>query len=180
MLFKVRRHMVATAILLSGCMPRAIPRLSDPSGSSLTPHFYAPEQLVLADSIELRRWVGHPKQPEYPSQMQENGVEAQALVAYVIDTAGVIEQASVSFLVNPDPPFILAICRALTQTRYYPVERDGQKRRALMLHSFMFGLEGGRLYASRPPDPAAASRAIQQEGLLASVVELEHKPHCQQ
>jgi hypothetical protein len=112
--------------------------------------------------------------------MQENGVEAQTIVAFVIDTVGVIEPKSVSFLGNPERPFVASMCRALSQVRYHPVVRDGQKRRALMLQSFMFALEGGSLDIKRPPDIAAASRAIQREGLLPSLMELEHTVHCPQ
>jgi len=169
--------LVALLVLLCGCASQYTPQGSQVEGT-ITPHFKAPEQLVLADSLELKRWVGHPKQPQYPSEMQERGVEAKTIAAFVVDTAGVIELATVSFLGQPEHLFIVEICRALGETRYYPVERAGGKRRALMLASFMFGIEGGTLIGAAPPDVQAARRAIEQEGLLASVVELEHKPHC--
>ena len=170
-------RLAAVLLLLGSCAPQYSPQSSQAAGA-ITLHFSAPEQLVLADSVELKRWVGHPKQPQYPAQMQERGVEARTIAAFVVDTTGIIEPATVSFLGNSEPLFMVEICRALVQTRYYPVEREGHKRRALMLQSFMFGIEGGQLIGASPPDVEGARRAIEQEGLLASIVELEHKPHC--
>ena len=167
---------VVPVFAASCAAPGAVQRAQPSSGSR--PRFNGPEQVVLADSVEDRRWVHKPGIPVYPIEMLERRIEAQTIAAFVTDTTGAIEPQSISFLGKPERPFIVAVCRALVQARFFPVERGGGKRRALRLQSFLFGVEGGSVSPAHPPDVEAARRAIEREGLMPSLVELEQMAHC--
>ena len=117
----------------------------------------------------------------YPDAERAADHTAFPVVAYVVDTTGVIESATISFLDDTKPPFRKALCEYLPQLRYEPLVVAGMKMRVLVVESYGFN-------SLTSPDASGKVRshllARQLQETFATqpvenvLPELERRPHC--
>lgn len=105
--------------------------------------------------------------PRFPPRREEGGLPSViVIVAYVVDTSGRTELATVSFLESPprDPNeliphgFRLSVCDFLRDARFKPATVGGQPQRALVIQPFVFHSDG----APPAPNVARYENAIRQ------------------
>lgn len=117
----------------------------------------------------------------YPDAERAAEHTAFPVVAFVVDTTGVIEVPTISFLDDTKPPFQKALCEYLPQLRYEPLVIGGTKMRALVVASYGFN-------TLATPDAGAKVRshllARQLQETFATqpvenvIPELERQSHC--
>lgn len=83
--------------------------------------------------------AGNPP-PAYPARLASAGVEGDALVRFVVDTAGRVEPASVEILSASHALFAESVRRWLGQTRYSPALVQGRPVRQLVQQRVGFSL----------------------------------------
>jgi TonB family protein len=83
--------------------------------------------------------AGNPS-PAYPARLASAGVEGDALVRFVVDTAGRVEPASVEILSASHALFAASVRRWLGQTRYSPALVQGRPVRQLVQQRVGFSL----------------------------------------
>jgi hypothetical protein len=123
--------------------------------------------------------IGH--FPRYPDRERAADHTAAPVVAYVVDTAGVVELPTASFLDDSNPEFQKSICELLPWLRFVPLAVAGQKMRVLYVQFYAFN-------TVTAPDSAGIARASalmhqRQEAYATQPVEnvipeLERRPHC--
>jgi TonB family protein len=113
----------------------------------------------------------------YPSEARAQGVQAQAVVAFAIDTTGRIERGTMTFL-QPVPPYAFqrALCDWSVSVRYAPPLVDGQRRRLLTVQPWNFSL-GDRM-SGRLPDMEPHMRYLRSVAPADAVAWLRGQPHC--
>jgi len=117
----------------------------------------------------------------YPDAERAADHTAFPVVAFVVDTTGVIELPTISFLDDTKPTFRQALCEYLPQLRFQPLVLAGQKMRVLAVEVYGFN-------TATAPDAAGSVRAHVlarqlQESFATQPVEnvipdLERRPHC--
>jgi hypothetical protein len=117
----------------------------------------------------------------YPAGEHAADHTAFPVVAFVVDTAGVIEPATISFLDDTKPAFRDALCEYLPQLRFEPLVVAGQKMRVLVVESYGFNSltspdVGGRVRArvlARQLQETFATQPVENV-----IPDLERRPHC--
>jgi hypothetical protein len=119
--------------------------------------------------------------PRYPDYARAHDQTAAPVVAFVVDTMGVVELPTASFLDDSKPWFRASICEMLPQLQFEPLVVDGRKMRVLFVQFYAF-----RTW--RAPDSTGIARASalmhqRQEAYATQPVEkvipeLERRPHC--
>jgi hypothetical protein len=119
--------------------------------------------------------------PRYPDYARAHNQTAAPVVAFVVDTTGVIELPTASFLDGSRSWFRESICEMLPQLRFEPLVVDGRKMRVLVAQFYAFR-------TAAAPDSAGIqrARALMKERQMtyatqpvANVVsDLERRPHC--
>ena len=108
---------------------------------------------------------------EYPA--------AHFFIAFIVDTAGRVEQNSISFIGEAPEALRSHLCAEYTDVRFRPVRRAGIARRALMIHGFDHTPSGHT--ASLPPAHErfdSTRTAVFGRGAAAAVEQLKTRPHC--
>ena len=94
-----------------------------------------------ADEVEkAARPLGRQREPRYPDLLRTQRVEGQVIVAYVVDSLGRVEPASVRVVESAHALFEPAVRQAVLATRFRPAEWRGRKVRQLVQQSFVFTL----------------------------------------
>lgn len=117
----------------------------------------------------------------YPQAEHNADHTAFPVVAYVVDTTGAIEPATISFLDETTPPFQRALCEYLPQLRYEPLVVAGQKMRVLVVESYGFNSltspdAGGKVRShilARQLQETFATQPVENV-----IPDLERRPHC--
>ena len=117
----------------------------------------------------------------YPDAERAAEHTAFPVVAYVVDTAGVIEVPTISFLDDTTLPFQKALCEYLPQLRYQPLIVAGMKMRVLVVESYGFN-------TLTSPDASGKVRShllvrqLQEtfgtQPVENVIPELDRRPHC--
>ncbi|MGH7500034.1 MAG: energy transducer TonB [Gemmatimonadales bacterium] len=84
--------------------------------------------------------------PVYPPELSARGTEGQVEAAYVVDTTGRVDMATIQVMRSDDPRFTESVRTALGETRFRPAIRAGKAVRQLVQQRFRFKLatsEGG-------------------------------------
>lgn len=76
--------------------------------------------------------------PPYPSLLRQAGVGGAVGVAFVVDTVGIPEGASIKVLRSPNPGFDLAVKRTVSRWRFTPAVACGLRARVRLTHEFAF------------------------------------------
>jgi TonB family protein len=85
--------------------------------------------------------------PEYPTELQEQGVRGFVRARFMVDSTGHVDPATFQVLQSSAPAFTEAVRRVLERLRYQPAEVQGRKVQQLTEQTFTFGL------TERPPIP---------------------------
>jgi len=117
----------------------------------------------------------------YPDAERAAEHTAFPVVAFVVDTTGVIEVPTISFLDDTKPVFQRALCEYLPRLRFQPLVIAGQKMRVLDVEVYGFN-------TAETPDISGSVRshvlARQLQETFATqpvenvVPDLERRPHC--
>lgn len=117
----------------------------------------------------------------YPDAERAADHTAFPVVAFVVDTTGVIEVQTISFLDDSKPVFQKALCEYLPRLRFQPLVIAGQKMRVLDVEVYGFN-------TATAPDVSGNVRshvlARQLQETFATqpvenvVPDLERRPHC--
>ena len=117
----------------------------------------------------------------YPDRERAADHTAFPVVAFVVDTTGVIEPPTISFLDDTKREFRQALCEYLPRLHFFPLEVAGQKMRVLAVQVFGFN-------SWTTPDSAGSARsdalARQRQETYGTqpvenvIPELERRPHC--
>jgi protein TonB len=79
--------------------------------------------------------------PVYPELLKSAGIEGKVLVAFVVDTAGRAEMASLKIMQSDHPLFTEAVRAALPRMRFLPAEAGGKKVKQFAQMPFVFSLK---------------------------------------
>jgi len=81
--------------------------------------------------------------PRYPVALREQGVGGEAIMAFVVDTAGGADPSTVRVLHATHPEFVDAARTVLPQMRFVPAQlADGTRVRAFVRMPFRFSVSG--------------------------------------
>lgn len=78
--------------------------------------------------------------PRYPDILRQAGVEGEALVSFVVDTAGRVDVASFKVVRSTHELFAVAVRSALPRMRFLPAEIGDRKVRQLVQQPFSFAI----------------------------------------
>ena len=78
--------------------------------------------------------------PAYPDILRQAGVEGEALVSFVVDTSGRVDQASFKVIRTTHELFASAVKNALPRMRFLPAELGDRKVRQLVQQPFSFAI----------------------------------------
>lgn len=78
--------------------------------------------------------------PVYPDILRQAGVEGEALVSFVVDTSGRIDQGSFRVIRATHELFVTAVKNALPRMRFIPAELGDRKVRQLVQQPFSFAI----------------------------------------
>lgn len=84
--------------------------------------------------------LGRQREPRYPEALRSARIEGAVMVAFVVDTLGRVEPASIRVLASAHPLFEPAVQTALLQTRFRPARVRGGPVRQLVQQQFLFAL----------------------------------------
>lgn len=79
--------------------------------------------------------------PVYPPELEARRVEGQVVAAYVVDTAGQVDTATIRVLGSDHPRFSESVRTALAEARFRPAKRAGHSVRQLVQQRFRFKVE---------------------------------------
>lgn len=122
--------------------------------TSATSRFGNVRDLALAEERELTL-LPVKRGPQYPDNAKANSLSAVVPTAFIVDTLGMIEPNSITFLGNLDAAseFRSSVCEFLrSRARFKPLMRAGVLRRAFVVQAFSF-----RLNDDKVPDGFAIS-----------------------
>jgi protein TonB len=104
----------------------------------------AQQQPIAAASLEQPPQVvpGTCRAPVYPTLLRSAQVEGRVLLEFVVDTAGRVEQASISTITSSHSQFEQAARRALASCRYRPARWNDVAARVTVRMPFTFSLRG--------------------------------------
>ena len=144
--------------------------------SSEAARFGDTHDLVVAEVLESNP-LGRPFIISFAAEARERH-PAHFFTAFVVDTTGLVEERSISFVGEAPEVFRRSRCAQLMTYRFRRVRRAGVARRALMIHPFDFKPAG-------PPSLPTAGMlfdstraAVFGHGVDAAVEQLEARPHC--
>lgn len=106
----------------------------DLTGSSDAPYFVFQVDKAAAARPESAR-------PVYPDLLQSSGVEGEALVQFVVDTAGRAEPGTFRVLSATHDAFGASVQVTLPRMRFLPAEAGGKKVRMVVQQRFAFALD---------------------------------------
>ena len=78
--------------------------------------------------------------PAYPDILRQAGVEGEALVSFVVDTAGRVDLSSFKVVRTSHDLFAAAVKNALPRMRFFPAEIGDRKVRQLVQQPFSFAI----------------------------------------
>jgi TonB family protein len=78
--------------------------------------------------------------PVYPPELSARGTEGKVEAAYVVDTTGRVDTATIQVMQSDDPRFTESVRTALAETRFRPAKRAGKAVRQLVQQRFRFKL----------------------------------------
>ena len=78
--------------------------------------------------------------PAYPDVLRQAGVEGEALVSFVVDTSGRVEQRTFRVIRATHDVFATAVKNALPRMRFIPAELGDRKVRQLVQQPFSFAI----------------------------------------
>lgn len=140
-----------------------------------------PENVVIApeSGVGPRLSSGRIATPMYPADARSRRLQARPVVAYIVDTVGLIESGTVTFLSDEPRVFRRSICEWASVARFDPLIRDRRPRRALVVTSFSFFVTENPLAlpAQSPSDRVFADRfrGMSSHDVFAL---LEKSAHC--
>ena len=79
--------------------------------------------------------------PRYPAQMISRGIQTQFEITFVIDTTGVVDQATVEWPSAVEREFAKAVHAVLSKWRFVPAQIGGRRVRQRVSQPFQFRLE---------------------------------------
>jgi TonB family protein len=88
---------------------------------------------------QVELWPGS-RGPTYPSDMQDERVEGDVLVQFVVDAAGLPRLETLKVLSSTHPSFTKAVREAILGLRFYPAEVNGRKVPQVAQMPFSFRL----------------------------------------
>ena|SRR5579862_4030854 len=89
--------------------------------------------------VQVTPYAGAPA-PRYPESLRAAGVEGEATLEFVVDTAGRLERGSVRTISSTAEAFVVSVSDALAATRYHPALVGGRHVRQLVRQQFVFSL----------------------------------------
>jgi len=78
--------------------------------------------------------------PVYPDILRQAGVEGEALVSFVVDTSGRVDQATFKVIRTTHDLFASAVKNVLPRMRFIPAELGDRKVRQLVQQPFSFAI----------------------------------------
>jgi periplasmic protein TonB len=78
--------------------------------------------------------------PAYPDILRQAGVEGEALVSFVVDTSGRVDQATFKVIRTTHELFASAVKNVLPRMRFIPAELGDRKVRQLVQQPFSFAI----------------------------------------
>jgi protein TonB len=78
--------------------------------------------------------------PAYPDMLRQAGVEGEALVSFVVDTAGRVDLSTFKVVRASHDAFANAVKLALPRMRFFPAEIGNRKVRQLVQQPFSFAI----------------------------------------
>lgn len=141
---------------------------------------------LTADPTGLVRERGLRVGPRYPRSLVAGRKTGSPVLVYVIDTTGLVEVETATFLNEPpvDSEFAAAVCDFLPNIRFKPFVVADMKWRVLLVDMYSFDVS----FNLPQPDTAkihAASRFQHQkqeefatEPIVKAIASLERLPHC--
>jgi len=78
--------------------------------------------------------------PAYPDILRQAGVEGEALVSFVVDTSGRVDQATFKVIRTTHELFASAVKSVLPRMRFIPAELGDRKVRQLVQQPFSFAI----------------------------------------
>ena len=134
-------------------------------------------QLVFADSLESRPVTEI--LPQYPLNLQAQGVPAGFFAFVVVDTAGHVDVNSARFGREAPKAFFTAVCQVLPRMRFVPIRRDGEARPALVVLQYSF-MTGADTTAHRKvlAEAGLIRHMIRDEGMDSTLATLARQPRC--
>lgn len=78
--------------------------------------------------------------PAYPDILRQAGVEGEALVSFVVDTSGRVDQATFKVIRTTHDLFVAAVKNVLPRMRFIPAELGDRKVRQLVQQPFSFAI----------------------------------------
>lgn len=90
--------------------------------------------LYTADQVDVPAKVDpeNPVEPVYPDSLKRAHVPGEAIVEFVVDTAGVVETETVGVVASSDPKFGEAVRYAVPAARFTPALKAGRRVRQLV------------------------------------------------
>lgn len=79
-------------------------------------------------------------EPQYPDTLYQAGVGGQVVAEFVVDTAGLVDPATVDILASTDDRFSDAVREALAQAHFSPARKRGRRVRQLVQLPVSFAL----------------------------------------
>ena len=161
------RHLLAvcTCALVAACSSSEAARFGDT------------HDLVVAEVLESNP-LGRPFPFSFAAEWRERH-PAHYFAAFIVDTTGLVEERSISFIGAAPEIFRRARCAELMSFQFRRVRRAGVPRRALMIRPFDF------TPASPTPSLPTAGMlfdstraAVFGHGVDAAVEQLRSRPHC--
>ena len=103
-----------------------------------------PRELAFRESdVESRAKALRIKNPEYPRRMREAGVGALFSVAFVVDTSGQVDIATLRVVSgSPESAFVDAVRDALRAAKFKPAAIGTRKVRQWMIGPWEFDVRG--------------------------------------
>ena len=168
-------------VTVPGSASRSTSESAPASATAPADRFVRPEDIVIfPDSGPVLRGQ---ISPIYPPMRPEGEMPAVSLIlVYVVDTTGLVEIPTVSFLESPrrspweivPDGFLRSVCDYLRDARFRPATVDGRFQRALVIQSFIFSQTRARPAHDFGPH-VKALREMSRTEMFGRLGEL---PHC--
>jgi hypothetical protein len=161
--------LLSLMLLLNGCASAAV----GPAG----PRFRSPEELIVLPPENLAPVAIRPAWPRYPVGERGRGEGATLVAAFVVDTSGMVEYRTVSFVESAASAFVRSVCEALRHTQFAPTRIDDRPRRTLVLAPFTFEVTPA-LPPALPPRVGPLREELRRLPIGELVARLEGAAHC--
>ncbi len=87
---------------------------------------------------EMVERYAHSAAPVYPPELSARGKEGKVDAAYVVDTTGRVDTATIRVMQSDDSLFTASVITALGEARFRPAKRSGKPVRQLVEQRFSF------------------------------------------